>query len=202
MQFPDLIEGRLVKRYKRFLADVELPSGELVTAHCANTGSMRNCCEPDSRVWLSDSKNPKRKLPLTWELVEIEQEYLACINTHRANGLVKEALDSGLIAELAGYSDILPEQKYGSERSRIDFLLKDEQMVDCYVEVKNVTLFEGNGLGTFPDAVTARGTKHLREMMGVVEAGHRAVLFYNIAHTGISYVSPARDIDLLYAVTL
>ncbi len=191
-----------MKRYKRFLADITLANGALVTAHCPNTGSMRNCCEPGSRVWLSDSKNPKRKLPLTWELVEVEQKYLACINTQRANALVKEAIGEGVITELQGYLNLLAEQKYGRERSRIDFLLKGDGVADCYVEVKNVTLLQEGGLGAFPDAVTTRGAKHLRELMAVVATGQRAVLLYNVAHTGIKQISPARDIDRVYGETL
>jgi sugar fermentation stimulation protein A len=202
MNYPELIPGRLIKRYKRFLADVELESGEIVTAHCPNTGSMRNCCDPGSRVWLLDSDNPKRKLRYTWELVEVEGQYLACINTNRANHLVKEAILDCRIPELAGYDELLTERPYGAENSRIDLLLKREGTADCYVEVKNVTLLTEGGIGIFPDAVTARGQKHLRELISVVEEGHRSVLLFNVAHTGIQRIAPAWDIDYKYASTL
>ncbi len=202
MNYPELLEGRLVKRYKRFLADIELESGDVITAHCPNTGSMLNCCDPGSRVWLLDSDNPKRKYRYTWELVEVEGRYLACINTNRANSLVKQAILEGKIGELSGYDELLTERPYGSERSRIDLLLKKESGADCYVEVKNLTLLSEAGLGLFPDAVTERGTKHLRELAGVAQAGNRAVLFFNVAHSGIGHVQPAWEIDPKYAETL
>ncbi len=202
MQYSGLLPGRLIKRYKRFLADVELEGGETVTAHCPNTGSMLNCCEPGSRVWLLYSNNPRRKLSYTWELVEVERRHLACINTNRANQLVKEAILDCNIEELAGYDELLTERPYGMEGSRIDILLKKKGQVDCYVEVKNVTLLTKDGTGLFPDAVTERGRKHLRELIGVVKDGCRAVLFFNVAHTGIQRVEPAWDIDPNYSSTL
>ncbi len=202
MKYPELIPGRLIKRYKRFLADVELESGEMVTAHCANTGSMLNCCDPGSRVWLLDSDNPKRKLRYTWELVEVEGRHLACINTNRANHLVKEAILDCRVEELAGYDELFTERPYGVEKSRIDILLKKEGSADCYVEVKNLTLLTEDGVGVFPDAVTVRGRKHLRELIGVVEEGNRAVLLFNVAHTGIKRIAPAWDIDFKYSSTL
>ena len=202
MRYPMLLEGRLLKRYKRFLADVETTDGKIITAHCPNTGSMRNCCEPNSRVWLLDSNNPKRKLRYTWELVEVEKQYLACINTHRANQLVKEAIESHSIPELDGYCTITPERRYGLEKSRIDLLLSGDGRPDCYVEIKNLTLLEKDGAGVFPDAVTLRGRKHLRELMDVVRGGHRAVLFFNVAHTGVRRAAPAWDIDPEYARVL
>lgn len=202
MKYPELLQGRLVKRYKRFLADVELTTGEIVTVHCANTGSMSNCCDPGSRVWLLDSANPQRKLRYTWELVEVEGSYLACINTNRANQLVKKAIEDCRIAELAGYDEILTERPYGVEGSRIDILLRGNGKPDCYVEVKNLTLLSNSAIGLFPDAVTVRGRKHLRELVAVVRAGKRAVLFFNVAHTGIDRVKPAWKIDPEYALTL
>lgn len=203
VDYPPLLEGRLQRRYKRFLADIETESGDVVTAHCPNTGSMRNCCEPGSRVWLYDSNNPKRKLRYTWELVEVAGSHLACINTHRANHLVKEAIQANSIDELGGYEQILTECKYGSENSRIDLLLKGVGVPDCYVEVKNLTLLQDEkGSGVFPDAVTTRGRKHLRELMDIVGNGERAVLFFHVAHTGIDQVSPAWDIDHDYSATL
>lgn len=202
MMFPDLQEGRLIRRYKRFLADIRLPDGTEVTAHCPNTGSMKNCAEPGSRVWIRDVSSPSRKLRYRWELIEIEGQFLACINTGLANHLVKEAIQSDQIPALTGYSGIQTERPYGEEKSRIDLLLTEPGRPDCYVEVKNVTLMEEEGRGYFPDAVTARGCKHLRELIAVIKSGRRAVLFYNVAHTGILQVAPAREIDPAYAYTL
>ena len=165
---PPLQTATLIKRYKRFMADVELSNGEVLTLHCPNTGSMKNCAEPGSQVWFSDSGNPKRKYPHTWELVSVEGNFVAGINTNRANALVKEALENNVVPALSGYDELRSEVKYGEENSRIDLLLErgDER---CYVEVKNVTLGMGDGLGMFPDAVSARGTKHLRELKQMVE---------------------------------
>ena len=201
MQLTDLIEGRLIKRYKRFLADVELSDGSVVTAHCPNTGSMKNCATPGSRVWLLDSANPKRKYPLGWELVEVEADALACINTGRANALVREAIEQGIVSELQGYGQIRQEVKYG-ENSRIDLLLQDEGKADAWVEIKNVTLLEEGGWGSFPDAVTARGAKHLRELAMLAREGVRAVLLYCVNLTGIEAVRPAEEIDAGYAAAL
>ena len=195
-----LEEAQLEQRYKRFLADVQTLDGQKITIHCPNTGSMKNCAPPASRVWFWDSKNDKRKYPCTWELVEIDHQFLACINTQRANGLVVEALNNDVIEQLTGYQSLKTEVKYGHENSRVDILLSDhETQAKCYVEVKNVTLMGSNGQGYFPDAVTTRGTKHLRELVQMVEEGHRAVLLFCVAHTGIRKVSPAWDIDPTYA---
>ncbi|MBV1881836.1 MAG: DNA/RNA nuclease SfsA [Pseudomonadales bacterium] len=201
---PPLQEAKLVKRYKRFLADIQLPGGDIVTIHCPNTGSMKNCAEPGSKVWYSTSDNPKRKYPNTWEQVSVgnEQKGLrAGINTHRANKLVFEAIEDGVIKELQGYGSIKAEVQYGDERSRIDFLLQtgDDR---CYLEVKSVTLGLGNGKGAFPDAVTTRGTKHLRELMTQRQRGDRAVLLFCVQHTDIAEVTPADDIDPVYGETL
>lgn len=200
MDFPvPLIEGRLIKRYKRFLSDVELPSGEVVVAHCPNTGSMKRCQQDSARVWLSKSANPKRKLGYTWELVEVDGEHLACINTGLPNKLVGEAIANGVVSELTGYAELKAEVKYG-EKSRIDWLLTGGEGQKCYVEVKNVTLLEEDGKGYFPDAVTDRGRKHLYELAKMVEEGHRAVLFFCVSHSGIDSVSPAIHIDEKYAL--
>lgn len=201
MKFSEpLHTGKLIKRYKRFLADVELADGKLLTIHCPNTGSMKNCCEPGSQVWFSESDNKKRKYPHTWEVVSVGNER-AGINTHLANALVCEAIESGVVAELQGYSTLQTEVKYGVENSRIDILLShDEER--CYVEIKNVTLLVGEGLGTFPDAVTTRGAKHLRELIEMKQQGYRAVLFFCVQHTGINRVAPADDIDPHYGDTL
>jgi len=195
MKLEAMIEGRLVKRYKRFLADVELADGSQVTAHCPNTGSMKHCAEPGSRVWLNDSGNPKRKYPLGWELVEVDGQHLCCINTGRANALIREGIEAGVITELQGYDRIRQEVKYGEENSRIDLLLEAEGQPDTYVEIKNLTLLETDGWGSFPDAVTTRGAKHLRELMAMVAQGHRAVLMFCVTHAGIERARPADQID-------
>lgn len=201
MLLEGLIEGRLIRRYKRFLADVELADGRQVTAHCPNTGSMKNCAEPGSRVWLLDSANPKRKYPLGWELVEINQQSLACINTGRANALVKEAIEQGVVEPLQGYDRIRQEVRYG-QNSRIDLLLESGTKPAAWVEIKNVTLLEDDGWGSFPDAVTIRGAKHLQELMAMVEQGDRAVMLFCVPHGGIERVRPADHIDPNYGQLL
>lgn len=202
---PPLQEAVLLKRYKRFLADVLLPSGEQLTVHCPNTGSMRHCAEAGSRIWYSDSANAARKYPCTWELVEVAGAYKVGINTGRANALVKEALALGTFSELRAYTHSRAEAPYGSEKSRIDFLLSglpDAPEARCYVEVKSVSLGLGEGLGAFPDAVTSRGLKHLRELIAVRQAGHRAVLLFCVQHEGIERVRPADEIDPAYGALL
>jgi len=199
VNFPTpLIEGKLLKRYKRFLSDIKLLNGEIVVAHCPNTGSMKRCQQDNARVWLSESNNPKRKLGYTWELVEVDNQHLACINTGLPNKLVGEAIRDGVVKELSGYVEQKAEVKYG-ENSRIDWLLTGSDGQKCYVEVKNVTLLEEDGRGYFPDAVTERGRKHLYELANMVEEGHRAVMFFCVSHTGINSVSPAAHIDKKYA---
>ncbi len=202
---PPLQAATLIKRYKRFLADVTLDDGSMRTLHCPNTGSMLHCAEPGSRVWFSDSGNPARKYPCTWELVEVDQKHRVGINTGRANALVKEAIALGAIEELRGYANCRSEVPYGSEKSRIDFLLSDNPDVpgtDCYVEVKSVTLGLGGGQGAFPDAVTTRGLKHLRELMEMKASGQRAVLLFCVQHEGIREVRPADEIDAAYGALL
>ena len=202
MEFdPPLTPGTLVRRYKRFLADVALDSGETVVAHCPNTGSMMGCDAPGSRVWLSHSSNPKRKLSWTWELVETGSGgEVACINTARANTVMGELLNGARPGVLTGYDRVRPEVRYGSEKSRIDWLLEDStgQRRPVWIEVKNVTLAEGS-VAYFPDAVTARGQKHLRELQGRVEAGDRAMLLFCVSHSGAGEVRPAEAIDPVYA---
>ncbi|MAR91478.1 MAG: DNA/RNA nuclease SfsA [Pseudomonadales bacterium] len=197
---PPLATGTLVRRYKRFLADITLADGTELTLHCPNTGSMKNCQAPGSTVWYSDSGNPKRKYRHTWELVQVGPKAIAGINTGRANALVKEAVLAGVIPELAGYEQVCSEVKYGSENSRIDLLLKAPS-VRCYVEVKNLTLGEGE-IGYFPDAVTERGRRHLRELEAMVAAGHRAVLFFCVQHSGVVEARPADHIDPAYGAAL
>ncbi len=197
MNFPaPLIEGRLIKRYKRFLADVELPDGRQVTAHCANPGSMMGLKEPGLRVWLSESTNPKRKLKYSWELLEVDGG-LVGINTNHPNGIVFDSIKLNKIKELKGYSEAKREVKYG-KNSRIDILL-EEGPSSCYVEVKNVHLKRGGKLAEFPDSVTARGAKHLQELGDMVEAGHRAVMFYLVQRTDCTAFALAGDIDPTYA---
>lgn len=199
---PPLQQGILRQRYKRFFADVELASGELITVHCPNTGSMKHCVVPGTPCWFSLSDNPKRKLAGTLEITTTTLGHQAGVNTARPNQLAREAIAAGLIPELAGYEQTRAEVRYGNEKSRIDLLLTGNGRADCYVEVKNVTLEAGDGLITFPDAVTARGAKHLRELMAMVADGHRAVLLFCVQHTGAQRVAPADDIDPVYGKTL
>ncbi|MCA0894176.1 DNA/RNA nuclease SfsA [Microbulbifer agarilyticus] len=197
---PALIEGKLLRRYKRFLADVALPDGEIMTIHCPNTGSMKNCWEENTPCWYSDSGNPKRKYRHTLEITTTPGGAKAGVNTGRANHLVEEAITSGVVAELQGYDALRREVKYGEENSRIDILLEGDAGA-CYVEVKNVTLAEG-ARGMFPDAVSTRGTKHLRELEKLAQSGVRAVLFYCVQHDQIATVEAAADIDPAYAEAL
>lgn len=196
-----LVEGRLLRRYQRFLADVDL-GGETVTAHCPNTGSMMGCATPGNRVWLAPAANPARKLAWTWELVEVDGGTLVGLHTGRTNALVREAVEAGTIGELAGYHRIRSEVAYGTERSRIDLLLEKDCGARCYVEVKNVTAAVDGGVALFPDAVTARGAKHLREMMEMVARGHRAVLLFCVQRRDADEVRPADAIDPEYGRTL
>nr|WP_312509729.1 DNA/RNA nuclease SfsA [Pseudomonas luteola] len=203
MQFdPPLEEGLLIRRYKRFLADIETVTGETLTIHCPNTGSMLNCQAEGARVWFSRSNDPKRKLPGTWELVETPHGRLACINTSRANRLVEEALLAGAIPELAGFSALRREVAYGAENSRADFRLTYPSG-EVFVEVKSVTLgYNMDCVAAFPDAVTVRGAKHLRELSALAREGARAVLLYCVNLTGIEAVRPADDIDPAYGRAL
>ena len=196
-----LVRGTLLKRYQRFLADVELDDGSIVTAHTPNTGSMLGCCEPGSRVWLSNSDNPKRKYTLSWELVEAAPGVLVGINTGLPNKLVREAIQDGTIKELQGYDAIRQEIRYGAENSRIDLLLQGAGKPDCYVEIKNVTLAR-EGIGYFPDAVSERGSKHLRELAEVAAEGKRAVICFCVQRKDVFEVRPADSIDGIYGATL
>lgn len=202
MQFiPALQPATLVQRYKRFLADVITPEGETLTLHCPNTGAMTGCATPGDTVWYSTSLNAKRKYPHTWEITQTTQGAFICVNTLRANQLVKEAIALNMLAELRGYSSIKSEVKYGAEGSRIDFMLQAEDRPECYIEVKSVTLADQDN-GYFPDAVTLRGQKHLRELISVAAAGKRAVLLFAVLHSAIERFSPARHIDPKYAQLL
>jgi sugar fermentation stimulation protein A len=199
---PELEQGLLLVRYKRFLADIQTDTGELLTIHCPNTGSMFNCMMPGGRVWFSRSNDPKRKLPGTWEISETPQGRLACVNTGRANALVEEALRAGVITELNGFTALKREVAYGQEKSRVDFRL-DFPQGPAYVEVKSVTLgFDDSSVAAFPDAVTQRGARHLRELASLARDGVRAVLLYCVNLTGIEAVRPAEEIDPGYAAAL
>ncbi|MDP2621371.1 MAG: DNA/RNA nuclease SfsA [Hyphomicrobiales bacterium] len=201
MRYPTpLVPGTLIARYKRFLADVRLDSGEEVTAHCANPGSMLGLAVPGSRVFLSVSDNPARKLKMSWELVEVDLgsgPTLVGINTAHPNALVSAAIGGGAIEPLAGYRNLRREVRYG-ENSRIDILLEDEARPACYVEIKNVHLMRRPGLAEFPDSVTARGAKHLSELAAMAEAGNRAVMVYLIQRGDAARFALARDIDPAY----
>jgi len=197
MKYPELFKGKLLKRYKRFLADIILDSGEQITAHVPNSGAMTSCIEENCPVWVSFHDNPKRKLKYTLELTQIG-ESLICTNTGVANKISIEAIHNGVIDELQGYSSLKPEQKYG-QNSRIDVLLENENE-KCYVEVKSVSLKTGSTLA-FPDSVTSRGTKHLNELRDMLKEGHRAVMLYIIQRTDVADFRLADEIDSKYAST-
>ncbi|GIU09335.1 DNA/RNA nuclease SfsA [Shewanella morhuae] len=202
MEFaPPLQQGILLRRYKRFLADVQLSDGSEITLHCPNTGSMRNCLYPGETVWFSTSDNPKRKYAHTWELMTTPNGSLIGIHSSQANALAEDAINKGIISELTGYDSLSREVKYGDENSRIDILLQAAQKPACYIEVKSCTLLE-DGQGYFPDAVSLRGQKHLRELMHMVSLGHRAVLLFVVQHSEITCVAPAAHIDPEYAKLL
>lgn len=194
-----LIKGTLIKRYKRFLSDIELENGEIVVAHCANSGSMMNVKDEGATVWLSPSNNPKRKLKYTWEIIEING-FNVGINTGLPNKIVEEAILADQIPELHGYANLRREVKYG-KNSRIDVLLEDDNKPKCYVEVKSVTL-RRNDQADFPDSVTTRGAKHLRELGDMVEEGHRSVMFYLVQRADCKIMDIARDIDPEYDAEL
>jgi len=197
MKYPAPIQkGKLIKRYKRFLADIEL-DGEIITAHCANSGSMMGVKDEGAPVWVSAATNPNRKLKWDWQVIEIEDAKV-CINTALPNKIIEEAILADQIPELSGYETLRREVKYG-KNSRIDILLEDENRPPCYVEIKNVTLSRERGLAEFPDSRTERGTKHLRELADMARAGHRAVMFYLVNRDDCEAFKLADDIDPDYA---
>ncbi|KAA0016053.1 DNA/RNA nuclease SfsA [Salinicola corii] len=204
MNYPTLLPGILLRRYKRFLADIELEDGREVVAHCPNTGSMRAVNVPGCRVWVSPSTNPARKLSWTWELIELPDGTggfdLVSVHTGRANALVEEALRGGFVPELAGFVELKREASV--EGARLDFRLREAQGRDTFVEVKQVTLKESDGHGYFPDSVSERGSRHLEVLAQLVAQGHRGVLLFCAAHTGIDDVAPATHLDPVYARTL
>lgn len=193
--YKGLIKGRLIKRYKRFLADVKLETGEIVTAHCANSGSMKECIKEDALVYLSPQNRPERKLKFTWEMIEMPTS-LVGVNTGVPNKLVVSSIESGKIAELTGYDKVKPEIKT-SDGTRLDILLEKENKEKCYVEIKNSTMVEKRH-GFFPDAVTTRGQKHLLELEELVKKGHRGVVFFLIQRMDVDVFSPADHIDEEY----
>jgi sugar fermentation stimulation protein A len=194
-----LIPAILIRRYKRFLADVELRSGEKITVHCPNSGSMRSCINAGWDVLLNKSENKKRKYRYTWEMIHNGRCWIG-INTAVPNRISLEAIQNGRISELAGYSDIYREKKYG-KNSRIDILLESANK-KCFVEIKNVTLVEDDGNYYFPDAVTERGKKHLYELRDMVREGHRAVMLFVVQRNDGLYFKAARHIDQEYSTAL
>lgn len=208
----NLKKATLIKRYKRFLADIILEDGTETTLHVANTGAMTGCAEPGDTIWYSTSPNPKRKYPFSWELTQTKDNHYICVNTMRANQLAEEAIKAELISELVGYKSLKREVKYGSENSKVDIYLSQgtssSTKKDAYIEVKSVTLLgqtteqNTDGQGFFPDAVTVRGQKHLRELTSLSQQGSRTVLFFAILHSGINKVSAANHIDEKYGELL
>ena len=200
MRFPSpLVRARLLRRYKRFLADCVLEDGTEVTAHCPNPGSMMGLKDDGARIWLLPNDDPKKKLKFGWRLVELPDGHFAGIDAGLPNRLVKDALFEGRIDALTGYSDIRPEQRYGTENSRIDFLLSEPGRPDAYVEVKNCHLRRDGDWAEFPDCVTERGAKHLRELSAIAAQGGRAVMLYVVQRTDCARFRLAPDLDPGYA---
>jgi sugar fermentation stimulation protein A len=195
---PRLIPATLIRRYKRFLADVVMKNGDTLTAHTPNTGSMLGVSEPGSTVWLRDTNNPSRKYRYSWEMSETRNGIKVGVHTGLVNRLVMEAVSNGTIAELQGYNTIQQEVVYGQEKSRIDLLLREGKSADCYVEIKNVTAVDHENNAIFPDAVTTRGQKHIRELIAMVAKGYRGVLFFCIQRADVQCMRPADEIDPAY----
>lgn len=202
MRFPSpLLSGRLVKRHKRFLADILLDDGRAIVAHCANPGSMLGIAVAGARVLVHEHGDPKRKLAFAWELVEIDG-VLIPVNTSNPNRIAAEAIAGRIIPELSGYADIRREVRYG-DGSRVDFLLfGGRRKKPCYVEVKNVHLSRAPGLAEFPDSVTARGARHLAELSRMVQSGARAVMLFIVQRSDCRRFAPAADLDPAYAEAL
>jgi sugar fermentation stimulation protein A len=195
-----LVPATLIRRYKRFLSDIQLEDGREVVAHCPNPGSMMGMKDEGMRIWVEPNDDPKKKLKYGWRLAELGSGAMVGIDTSIPNRVVSEALSGGLVSNLAAYSGIRPEVKYG-ENSRVDFLLTQDGLPDTYVEVKSVTLCREAGLAEFPDSVTARGTKHLHDLIDVVARGQRAVMLYLVQRTDCDRFALAGDIDPKYANT-
>lgn len=192
-----LVPARLIRRYKRFLADCTLADGQQITAHCANPGSMMGLADPGMKIWLEPNDDPKKKLKFGWRLVDHENGHFTGVDTSVPNRALRAALQARAVAPLAIYETVRPEVKYGTN-SRIDFLLTQPGLPDAYVEVKSVTLCRQPGLAEFPDSVTARGTKHLGELAAMAQAGHRAIMLYLVQRTDCDRLDLARDIDPVY----
>jgi sugar fermentation stimulation protein A len=198
MQFQTkLLPATLIKRYKRFLADVTLDGGEIVTAHCANPGSMMGLADAGTRVWVEPNNDPKKKLKYAWRLSEYPDGTMVCVDTSAANKIIAEALEKRQFPELGEYCVIRPEVRY-AQNSRIDFLLENTNFDKTYLEVKSVTLSRQTGLAEFPDSVTARGAKHLGDLIEMVANGHRAIMFYLVQRTDCDALRIADDIDATY----
>jgi sugar fermentation stimulation protein A len=193
-----LVPARLIRRYKRFLADIRLDDGTEVTAHCANPGSMMGLKDPGMRIWVEPNDDPKKKLKYGWRLVEHENGHFTGVDTSVPNRALRDALLAGGVEALTGYAEVLPEQKY-AEKSRIDFLLRDPVRGEAYVEVKSVTLSRAPGLAEFPDSVTARGARHMEDLARMAGEGHRAVVLFLVQRTDAERVTIAADIDPAYA---
>jgi sugar fermentation stimulation protein A len=192
-----LVPARLIRRYKRFLADMRLDDGREVTAHCANPGSMLGLAEPGVKAWLEPNDDPRKKLKFGWRLVDHENGHFTGVDTSVPNRALKAALEARAVPALAGYGTVRPEVKYG-KNSRIDFLLSEAGLPAAYVEVKSVTLSRQPGLAEFPDSVTARGAKHLAELSEMAAQGHRAVMLFLVQRTDAERVGVAGDIDPAY----
>jgi len=196
-----LNSATLIQRYKRFLADITLKSGVQTTIHCANTGAMTGCAVANNTIWYSTSDNLKRKYPFSWELTQTDEKHFICVNTQRANQLAEEALNNQKISQCKNFQQLKREVKYGDENSKVDFLIVDNIGIKTFIEVKSVTLLE-DGQGYFPDTITTRGQKHLRELIEQVEQGHRAILLFAVLHSGINSVKAAQHLDPKYAELL
>jgi sugar fermentation stimulation protein A len=194
----ELVPARLIRRYKRFLADCTLEDGREIVAHCANPGSMMGLADEGTKVWLEPNDDPKKKLDYGLRLVDHENGHLTGVDTSLPNRVLRAALEAGKVDALSDYKSVRPEVPYGTN-SRVDFLLTDDDLPDCYVEVKSVTLCRTPALAEFPDSVTARGAKHMHELAEVARAGHRAVLLYLVQRTDCTLVDIAADIDPKYA---
>ena len=200
MNFPDLVQATLLRRYQRFLADCKLPGGQVVTAHCPNTGSMRSCAEPGQPVLLSRGERPGRRLPWTWELYWSGMAWV-CVHTQRPNAVAAEAIAGGIIPELASYGQLRREVRYG-ERERVDILLEDPHLPPAYVEVKSCTMLDADGVVRFPDAVSARALRHLQALEEVVRRGDRGVMLFLVGREDGCGFAPADTIDPAYGAAL
>lgn len=199
LKWPELKSGILLKRYKRFLADILLDDGTQITAHCPNSGSMKTCSEPGLKVWISESLNRNRKLPFTWELIRMPSSIVG-VNAILPNRLVKSAISMEIIPEISGFNEIIPEFKT-SDHTRLDFCARSIDRTDCFIEVKNCTYVE-NGLASFPDAVSLRARKHVEELAKLAKSGYRSIIFFIVQRMDADCFSPADCIDTEYGKAL